>query len=83
LADTFTEAKETAAMNMKINMNKKERVDAALASAAVDGVPISFWGHSYLKEWSAEELSSVVRDLRLGLRQQPEPVKARACVSLE
>jgi hypothetical protein len=36
-------------------MNKIERVDAALKGAAVDRAPISFWGHSYLKEWSAEE----------------------------
>ena len=52
-------------------MNKIERVDAALKGAAVvDRAPISFWGHSYLKEWSAEELREVVRELRLGLRQQ-------------
>ena len=38
-------------------MNKIERVDAALKGAAVDRVPVSFWGHSYLKEWSAEELA--------------------------
>lgn len=41
-------------------MNKKERVDAALRGAAVDWVPISFWGHSYLKEWSAEELAEAM-----------------------
>ncbi len=41
-------------------MNKIERVDAALQGAAVDRVPISFWGHSYLKEWSAEELAEAM-----------------------
>ena len=41
-------------------MNKIERVDAALKGAAVDRVPISFWGHSYLKEWSAEELAEAM-----------------------
>lgn len=41
-------------------MNKTERVDAALRGAAVDRVPISFWGHSYLKEWSAEELAEAM-----------------------
>jgi uroporphyrinogen decarboxylase len=41
-------------------MNKIERVDAALAGGAVDRVPISFWGHSYLREWSAEELAEAM-----------------------
>ncbi|MGE5334707.1 MAG: uroporphyrinogen decarboxylase family protein [Nitrososphaerota archaeon] len=41
-------------------MNKTERVDAALKGAPVDRVPISFWGHSYLKEWSAEELADAM-----------------------
>jgi uroporphyrinogen decarboxylase len=41
-------------------MNKIERVRAALKGAAVDRVPISFWGHSYLKEWSAEELAEAM-----------------------
>ena len=41
-------------------MNKIERVDAALKGAAVDRAPISFWGHSYLKEWSAEELAEAM-----------------------
>jgi len=43
-------------------MNKIERVDAALKGAEVDRVPISFWGHSYLKEWSAEELAEAMLD---------------------
>lgn len=47
-------------MNTTIKMNKKERVDAALAGAAVDRVPVSFWGHSYLKEWSAEDLAEAM-----------------------
>ena len=51
-------------------MNKRERVDAALRGQPVDRVPISFWGHDYLREWSAEGLSRVARELRLGLRQQ-------------
>lgn len=63
LVGMFTEAKETAAMTTAINLNKKERVDAALAGTAVDRVLVSFWGHSYLKEWSAEELSRVLREL--------------------
>ena len=43
-------------------MNKIERMDAALKGAEVDHVPISFWGHSYLKEWSAEELAEAMLD---------------------
>jgi uroporphyrinogen decarboxylase len=41
-------------------MNKRERVEAALRGADVDRVPISMWGHSYLKEWSAEELAEAM-----------------------
>jgi uroporphyrinogen decarboxylase len=33
-------------------VNKRERVDAALTGRPVDRVPISFWGHDYLREWS-------------------------------
>lgn len=43
-------------------MNKRERVDAAVRGDAVDHVPISFWGHSYLKEWSAGELAEAMLD---------------------
>jgi uroporphyrinogen decarboxylase len=50
----WADTKETKAMN------KIERVDAALKGAAVDRVPVSFWGHSYLKEWSAEELAGAM-----------------------
>ena len=41
-------------------MNKLERVEAALRGADVDHVPISMWGHNYLKEWSAEELAEAM-----------------------
>ena len=41
-------------------MNKRERVDAALRGAEVDHVPISFWGHSYVREWSAEGLAEAM-----------------------
>jgi uroporphyrinogen decarboxylase len=43
-------------------MNKRERVDAALRGQTVDRVPISFWGHDYLREWSAEGLASAMLD---------------------
>jgi uroporphyrinogen decarboxylase len=41
-------------------MDKRERVDAALRGQPVDTVPISFWGHDYLREWSAEGLASAM-----------------------
>ncbi len=43
-------------------MDKQERVKAALSGAEVDRVPISFWGHDYLKEWSAEGLAEAMLD---------------------
>lgn len=39
-------------------MNKKERVRAALAGKDVDRVPIGFWGHDFLREWSAQDLAA-------------------------
>lgn len=41
-------------------MNKRERVDAALRGAEVDRVPISFWGHDYLREWTADGLAEAM-----------------------
>jgi uroporphyrinogen decarboxylase len=43
-------------------MNKQERVDAALQGQPVDTVPISFWGHDYVRECSAEGLASAMLD---------------------
>ncbi len=43
-------------------MNKRERVDAALRGDAVDRVPISFWGHDYLREWSPTGLADAMLD---------------------
>jgi uroporphyrinogen decarboxylase len=43
-------------------MTKPERVAAALRGEPVDRVPISFWGHNYLKEWSAEGLAEAMLD---------------------
>jgi uroporphyrinogen decarboxylase len=41
-------------------MDKLERVDAALRGDLVDHVPVSFWGHSYLREWSADGLAAAM-----------------------
>jgi uroporphyrinogen decarboxylase len=43
-------------------MNKRERVEAALRGAEVDRLPISFWGHDYLREWTAEGLAHAMLD---------------------
>ena len=37
-------------------MNSRERVMAALHGNPVDRVPISFWGHNYVAENSADAL---------------------------
>ncbi len=41
-------------------MSKRERVVAALHSEPVDRVPVSFWGHDFLREWSAEGLAAAM-----------------------
>jgi len=41
-------------------MNKRERVMAALAGQPVDRVPVSFWGHDFLREWSAQGLADAM-----------------------
>ncbi len=39
------------------DMTKKQRVRAALAGRPVDHVPVSLWGHDFLREWSPAELA--------------------------
>lgn len=41
-------------------MTKFERVAAALRGEYVDHVPVSLWGHNYLKEWSSESLAEAM-----------------------
>ena len=43
-------------------MTRKQRVRAALAGNAVDHVPVSLWGHDFLREWSPEELVAATLD---------------------
>jgi uroporphyrinogen decarboxylase len=43
-------------------MTKKERVRAALRGDAVDHVPVSLWGHDFLREWSPEDLAAATLD---------------------
>jgi uroporphyrinogen decarboxylase len=41
-------------------MSKRERVVAALHGREVDRPPVSFWGHDFLREWSAEGLAAAM-----------------------
>ncbi len=41
-------------------MTKRERVQAALRGEPADRVPAGFWGHDFLREWSAEELCAAM-----------------------
>lgn len=42
---------------MAASMTKTERVQAARAGREVDRVPVSAWGHDFLREWTAEGLA--------------------------
>ncbi len=39
-------------------MKHKERIRAVLNGEPVDRLPVSTWGHDFLREWSAEELAA-------------------------
>ena len=41
-------------------MRKRERVLAALRGQEVDRAPVSFWGHDFLREWTAEGLAAAM-----------------------
>ena len=41
-------------------MSKRERVLAALRGDEVDRPPASFWGHDFLREWSAQDLAAAM-----------------------
>ncbi len=41
-------------------MNKIERVNAAVRGEPVDRVPASVWGHSYLREWSPDDVAQAM-----------------------
>lgn len=43
-------------------MSKRERVMAAVQGAGVDRPPVSFWGHDFLREWTAEGLAEAMLD---------------------
>jgi uroporphyrinogen decarboxylase len=41
-------------------MTKRERVLAALRGDEVDRPPVGFWGHDFIREWSAEGLAAAM-----------------------
>ena len=41
-------------------MSKRERVAAAIRGQEVDRPPAGFWGHDFLREWSAEGLAAAM-----------------------
>jgi uroporphyrinogen decarboxylase len=41
-------------------MTKRERVLAALKGSEIDQAPVSFWGHDFLREWTAEGLAAAM-----------------------
>ncbi|MEX2158321.1 MAG: uroporphyrinogen decarboxylase family protein [Dehalococcoidia bacterium] len=41
-------------------MNKRERVEAALEGREVDRPPYGFWGHDFIREWSAIDLAAAM-----------------------
>ena len=50
-------------------MTKQERVRAALAGRSLDRVPVSLWGHDFLREWSPTELAASTLEF-----DKPEPL---------
>jgi uroporphyrinogen decarboxylase len=42
------------------SMTKRERVQAALQGREVDRAPVSFWGHDFIREWTAEGLTAAM-----------------------
>jgi uroporphyrinogen decarboxylase len=41
-----------------MNYKKKDRIKKVLAGEPPDRIPVSIWGHDFLREWSAEELAA-------------------------
>src|SRR3990170_3446199 len=41
-------------------MDKRQRVRAALAGQPVDRVPVGFWGHDFIREWTPQGLADAM-----------------------
>lgn len=64
-------------------MNKKERVDAALRGESVDRVPVSVWGHDFVREWSAQGLAEAMVENFTRYDWDYLKVNPRACYHVE
>ena len=40
-----------------MNSNKKKRIETVLSGKVPDRIPVSIWGHDFLREWSAKDLA--------------------------
>lgn len=45
-------------------MNKRERIKAALGLEEVDQVPVALWGHDYTREWSSDSLAEAMLEFQ-------------------
>ncbi|MPZ23371.1 MAG: hypothetical protein GEU28_07470 [Dehalococcoidia bacterium] len=49
---------EVPTLKLMADMTKRERVEGAVRGDAVDRVPVSFWGHDYIREWASEDTAA-------------------------
>ncbi len=64
-------------------MTKWERVKASLRGEPVDRVPVSLWGHDFLREWSAESLAEAMLEKHREYDWDYMKVNPRACSFVE
>ena len=64
-------------------ITKRERVTAALRGHPVDRPPISFWGHDFLREWTAEGLAAAMLEPVRAFDYDYLKVNPRACYFAE
>jgi uroporphyrinogen decarboxylase len=64
-------------------MNKIERVNAAVRGDAVDRVPVSMWGHDFLREWTPDGLAQAMLDNYRAYDWDYMKVNPRACYHVE
>jgi uroporphyrinogen decarboxylase len=60
-------------------MTKAERVRAALRGEPVDRIPMSFWGHDWMREWSAEGLAEAMLERHVKFDWDWMKLNPRAC----
>lgn len=64
-------------------MTKRERVNAALNGGDIDRPPISFWGHDFVREWSAAGLAAAMLESVQTFDYDYLKVNPRACYYAE